>query len=159
MKKCNKCQELKGEREFSKKASATNGLQCYCKICASKVVCGHYANNPVYKQKIKDNFKARKQVNRIKMYKYMLQHPCIDCGESNPIVLDFDHRNLKEKKYLVSTLARMSVAWETVEDEIKKCDMRCSNCHRKRSSKQFNQHKVLEIAKQELLNGSEALIV
>ena len=53
---------------------------------------------------------------------------CVDCGERNPIVLDFDHV-LGNKKFTIGRGQHRS--WTKVEAEIAKCVVRCSNCHRK----------------------------
>ena len=48
---------------------------------------------------------------------------------ADPRVLDFDHvRGVK--KHNVSDLKSMHFCWETIQAEIEKCDVRCSNCHR-----------------------------
>ena len=58
------------------------------------------------------------------------RNPCVDCGESDPIVLDFDHRG--DKRSAVSVMAAWaSVA--TLEQEIAKCEVRCANCHRRKT--------------------------
>jgi hypothetical protein len=60
--------------------------------------------------------------------------PCVDCGECDPLVLDFDHRG--DKRAAVTTLAN-SCSLLSLEVEIAKCDVRCANCHtlRTRGSK------------------------
>ena len=59
--------------------------------------------------------------------------PCQDCNQRFPhYVMDFDHvRGLK--KYNVASLASSTKSWETVQAEIDKCDLVCSNCHRIRT--------------------------
>lgn len=53
---------------------------------------------------------------------------CLDCGERNPIVLDFPHRIPSEK---LSNINRARTwRWERVLKEIAKCDVLCANCHR-----------------------------
>jgi len=59
----------------------------------------------------------------------LLNHPCVDCGESNPIVLDFDHIDKTNKKSL-TFLTRSMCSLKTLEKEINKCEVRCANCHR-----------------------------
>ena len=67
-------------------------------------------------------------------------------SETDPVVLDFDHRDEKEKKYNISEMVlRFQKAWVTIEEEIEKCDIRCANCHRRRTAKQFNWYKQLNI--------------
>ena len=54
---------------------------------------------------------------------------CVDCGESNPLVLDFDHVR-GEKFGNVSDLARQAYSIKKIQKEIEKCETRCANCHR-----------------------------
>jgi len=56
---------------------------------------------------------------------------CMDCGETNPIVLDFDH--LKDKKYNVSRMIHDGFSWAAIKKEIAKCEVVCANCHRIRT--------------------------
>ena len=56
---------------------------------------------------------------------------CTDCGETNPIVLDFDH--LKDKKYNVSRMIHDGFSWAAIKKEIAKCEVVCANCHRIRT--------------------------
>jgi hypothetical protein len=73
--------------------------------------------------------------NRQLKYEYLVSHPCIDCGESDPVCLDFDHREPSLKKMAVSTIVGKKSANKLLE-EIQKCDVRCANCHRKRHAKE-----------------------
>ncbi|HUQ34490.1 MAG TPA: hypothetical protein VM095_20380 [Pyrinomonadaceae bacterium] len=80
----------------------------------------------------------RKQMIHVlneKIYEYLEGHPCVDCGESDPIVLEFDHVRGK-KSYAVSSLGWRLVSWDSVMKEIAKCDVRCANCHRRRTAEQ-----------------------
>jgi len=56
---------------------------------------------------------------------------CVDCGEKNQIVLDFDH--IKDKKYNVSRMIHDGFSWKAILNEIKKCEVVCANCHRIRT--------------------------
>ena len=67
---------------------------------------------------------------------YLLVHPCVDCGEPDPLVLEFDHRDRATKKLEVTQLIQR-VKIDKVLLEIAKCDVRCCNCHRRRTAKQL----------------------
>ena len=56
---------------------------------------------------------------------------CMDCGVTNPIVLDFDH--LKDKKYNISRMIHDGFSWAAIKKEIEKCEVVCANCHRIRT--------------------------
>lgn len=59
--------------------------------------------------------------------------PCTDCGVQYPhYVMDFDHVR-GEKKYDLCRLGKIAASWQTIEDEIAKCEVVCSNCHRERT--------------------------
>ncbi len=60
---------------------------------------------------------------------YKKLHPCIDCGESDFIVLDFDHRPGTNKRFTIGGTNYHSL--EVIKEEIAKCDIRCANCHRR----------------------------
>ncbi|MFB9641779.1 hypothetical protein [Agromyces lapidis] len=62
---------------------------------------------------------------------YLSAHPCLDCGESDIRVLDFDHRAGCEKSAEVMRLAQNGYSVRKVMGEIAKCDVRCRNCHAK----------------------------
>jgi hypothetical protein len=49
-------------------------------------------------------------------------------GETNLMVLDFDHLGDKTKN--VCDFMQNNSSWEIVKKEIDKCQVLCSNCHR-----------------------------
>lgn len=55
---------------------------------------------------------------------------CKLCGESHPACLDFHHRDPNEKEFTIAlAVARASLT--RIQTEIAKCDIICSNCHRR----------------------------
>jgi hypothetical protein len=62
-------------------------------------------------------------------------HPCVDCGESNPVVLEFDHVRGR-KRMAVANMARQGYSIGAIEEEIAKCQVRCANCHRIKTHKE-----------------------
>lgn len=74
---------------------------------------------------------------RVELLNYLKTKSCIDCGEMDPVVLEFDHK-IPEIKY--KTIAKMlsgHYSWKSVLDEIQKCDIRCANCHKRKTYTQF----------------------
>lgn len=67
---------------------------------------------------------------------YLRDHPCVDCGAKDPRILEFDHREGVEKVAAINTLLKAQ-AWDAMVAEIAKCDVRCANCHRRRTARQF----------------------
>jgi hypothetical protein len=58
----------------------------------------------------------------------------MDCGRTfDPYVMDFDH--VRGKKAFTIGLAREAVSIARLMEEVAKCDVVCSNCHRLRTKK------------------------
>jgi hypothetical protein len=60
-----------------------------------------------------------------------VDHPCIECGEDDPVVLEFDH--LGGKLFDVGR-AISDRSWDSILEEIAKCEVVCANCHRRRTA-------------------------
>lgn len=131
MKICTCCGEEKDDSAFAKKRT---GIQPRCRGCQALCTRAHYAaNKPSYLARNE----ARRQVVREGLLAYLLEHPCVDCGEADPVVLQFDHvRGAKVKSLGVVAVSGWS--WVRVLSEIAKCEVRCANCHTRKTSKQFN---------------------
>jgi hypothetical protein len=99
----------------------------------------HYRmNRDAYIQRNSRVLLARRRKWVQRLCEYLLAHPCVDCGEADPIVLEFDHVDRATKLQTVGFLAGRGYPWTTVEVELTKCDVRCANCHRRRTAAQFD---------------------
>ena len=127
MKYCNKCKETKQNSEFNKKL---DGLSYYCKGCQREYIRNHYKKN---KQYYSDKARTRqKQINQM-IDDIKSTTPCKDCGITFPgYVMDFDHLEGHAKIETISRL-RCSGNISKIKQEIEKCDVVCSNCHRHRT--------------------------
>lgn len=67
--------------------------------------------------------------NRNFVREYLKGHPCVDCGNDNLVVLDFDHVR-EEKLANISKMVSTGRSLSSLLREIEKCEVRCSNCHR-----------------------------
>lgn len=119
VKECIKCHRILPLSEFQKSYKTNNT----CKKCKAE-----------YKKQylsIKENrdranrTESRRQLNFIRS----LKKPCIVCGESEPVCIDFHHLDPATKEFDV-TLKR-SKAKAKILAEAVKCVCLCSNCHRK----------------------------
>ena len=54
---------------------------------------------------------------------------CQVCGEGRPAALCFHHREPSEKKMTLDSRTFASRKWDSVKEEIDKCDLLCHNCH------------------------------
>lgn len=63
---------------------------------------------------------------------------CVRCGYDRcKAALEFHHRDPKEKRFLISGGA-YTRRWSDLEEELRKCDLLCSNCHRELHANEFN---------------------
>lgn len=92
----------------------------------------HYQQNKAaYKSVAKAHNKKVKAAVREFVLEYLLQHKCLDCGERDPVVLEFDHREDSYKRFNIGNAARLNYSLNSVKKEVDKCDVRCANCHRR----------------------------
>jgi hypothetical protein len=141
MKRCGRCGELKPLAEFAWRRKAKGQRQTYCRPCQAAYTRAHYLAN---KQTYVDRARARKEALREQRTRYLLayfaRHPCVDCGETDPIILEFDH--LGGKLFDIGT-ALPSNSWQSILAEIEKCEVVCANCHRRRTKQRQNAMRVL----------------
>ena len=52
------------------------------------------------------------------------------------LVLEFDHKDKHKKEFSISDLIKKSVPHERLAEEMSKCEVRCANCHRKKTQKE-----------------------
>jgi hypothetical protein len=67
---------------------------------------------------------------------------CADCGETDPVVLEFDHRG--DKRANVSSMCDWA-SLATLRAEIAKCDVRCANCHRVRTQRAVGSYRLAAV--------------
>jgi hypothetical protein len=65
------------------------------------------------------------------MFAALRASACVDCGESDLVVLDFDH--VGRKRATVTKLAYQGCSLQRLDEEISMCEVRCANCHRRRT--------------------------
>jgi hypothetical protein len=137
MKCCGKCRLVKPLEEFH--LSKAKGRQSYCKACNALWVRKRYLSDKGYYRRLND---ARKLATIIRICNLLKLSGCVDCGERDILTLDFDHvRGIKTHN--VSYLVKLGVAWAKILTEIEKCDIRCANCHRRKTARTFNWAKLL----------------
>lgn len=76
------------------------------------------------------------------VHEYLLSHPCVDCGEPDPVVLEFDHVR-GDKKANVKRMLAGTYSLDSVFTEIAKCEVRCANCHRRITAKRAGHYAYL----------------
>jgi len=98
MRRCGRCGRKKSVEDFAWRRKSRGQRDNYCRPCRAEYKQEHYAAN---RQRYIDSAKQRKRVlvaERIAfLVGYLREHPCVDCGESDPVVLEFDH--LRDKDF------------------------------------------------------------
>jgi len=143
MLQCSRCRFQKPAACFSFCRQSRGTLNFYCRSCHAAYRRSHYlANKPDYIRRAIAQVRSRREENRREIMRYLKAHPCVDCGRADPVVLEFDHRDPALK---IRDVANMMVSrrWPRVSAEIEKCDVRCANCHRRRTAVQFRWSKSL----------------
>lgn len=140
---CTKCRTEKSLTDFNWRSRARGTTQSWCKACHGSHAHDYYHNTPGRKASLRRRSKRIRAENRQKVFDFLRANPCVDCGEPDPVVLEFDHVDPKTKRCCVSLLTREDYAWATIQQEIDKCQVRCANCHRRRTAIQFGYYRGL----------------
>jgi hypothetical protein len=137
MKLCNWCQQILPLTAFALRSLASNKRQPYCKTCISNYCKAHYkANKPRHNRRRVVNWRRYRDRNRRLMQAFLCGKGCVDCGEQDPLVLEFDHVS-GEKQGNISEMVSIGTAWSRIENEVAKCEIRCANCHRRKTARDF----------------------
>lgn len=132
---CTKCHLEKNNTEFSFKNQIKGIRKKICKACHSLYRKQHYLQNKKkYIEKANKWNTKQRDLLRKYLYELLARSQCIDCGEKDIIVLEFDH--LRNKKISIANMFRNRYSISAIEQEIKKCVIRCANCHRKKTAKE-----------------------
>jgi len=129
---CGRCGELKPIAAFNWRRKAIGQLDNMCRPCRAAYKREHYEAN---KQRYIDQAAASQRKLRLEqtilLIEFFKEHPCADCGERDPVVLEFDH--LRDKLFDIShSLPYRN--WQSILNEIAKCDVVCANCYRRRTA-------------------------
>ena len=142
MRQCAKCKEYFAEDAFSWKSQVRALLSSYCKSCNKYYQQAHYlANKEIYAAKRRVHSSKVRKENHLKLLKYLQNHPCVDCGEIDPVVLEFDHQKPGDKVKEIGNMLSGAAAWTSIWSEIQKCEVRCANCHKRKTARDFKWYK------------------
>jgi 5-methylcytosine-specific restriction endonuclease McrA len=109
--------------------------QSWCRPCDAIYKRAWYAKNrDRHMEKARISNAKTLAANQTRAWTYLAAHPCVDCGEVDPIVLEFDHVR-GDKRASISFMVLQRWCWETIQAEIEKCDVRCANCHRRKTAR------------------------
>ena len=128
-KQCSVCKQVKDETEFHKARNRKDGRQTHCKECSSEAMRSWYEKNKGRLSRHRQTYVAKL---RAVVEGHLATHPCVDCGEADMIVLEFDHvRGTKADN--IASMVKDGRSMACLKREIAKCEVRCANCHRRRT--------------------------
>ncbi len=132
---CTGCgQERDAEQDFVWKVKNRGIRHTRCKYCQSLKSKQHYRDNKQpYLKRARTREVLVAEDNQRKLAEYFSCHSCVDCGQTDVRVLEFDHVN-GNKFANISRLLCTAVSWSRIEAEIAKCEVRYANCHRIKTS-------------------------
>lgn len=113
MKKCNSCGEIKNKKDFYFNSGTRDKLMSCCSICSNK-------------KRVN-----RGRANKIKIIEYKgnkCEHCDLHINDSHYSVFDLHHNDPTKKDPKFSSFKYW--AWDKIVNEIDKCSLLCSNCHR-----------------------------
>jgi len=130
--RCGRCGHSRPIAEFAWHRKAKGQRDNYCRPCRAAYKQAHYA---AHRQRYVANASRRKRALIAERTAYLIEffreRPCVDCDETDPLVLEFDH--IGQKSFNISVGIR-GHKWQSVLDEIERCEVVCANCHRRRTA-------------------------
>ena len=109
---CTKCKKELPIEDFNWRSKAAGTRRSECKHCQSAYMKAQY-------QKKKDIVQQMKS-----------ESSCTKCGENRGYVLDYHHLDPTVKEEGIARMTSNNYRLDAVMEEIKKCVVLCSNCHR-----------------------------
>ena len=134
---CTKCGCEKDLHLFPAKTTSKDGRASWCRDCfKANWDVRYYEKHQHYRDSHNTSRRKIREENARQVFEYLTRHPCIVCGEPDPIVLEFDHRDRVKKSGSIANMV-LNSSWKQIELEIEKCDVLCANCHRRKSAAEF----------------------
>lgn len=139
-KKCGRCGIVKSSSDFGINSAKPDGLQSHCRDCKREFQNRRYhENKQLHIADVNRRRREHARTLRARLDAHLAEHSCVECGEKDPLMLDFDHVR-GEKRETVSVMVTACFSWEAIASEIAKCEVRCVRCHRHKIAVQLGWH-------------------
>jgi len=118
--------------DFAWRRKARGQRDNYCRACRAAYKREHYIlHHERYVASAVQRKRALIAERTAYLVDFLRARPCVDCGEPDPLFLEFDHRGHKHFNIAANLGNRK---WQSILDEIATCDVVCANCHRRRTA-------------------------
>lgn len=125
---CTKCGRELPLEMFRWKNKSQGKKHSQCKDCQSTQEHRHYLESKERRKQIRERADWSKE-NNTTLVDYYKTTGCKKCGEKRFYLMEFHHRNPKDKINTINHMIK-SASYDTLKEEIQKCDVLCANCHR-----------------------------
>ena len=124
---CSRCSQLLPLAAFNR---AGDGLQHWCRRCFRLYFAERGA---LHRTQVEAARRERRRRARAHVLEYLHTRRCVDCGEPDPLVLEFDHHR-GEKLRAISELVAEAASTARIDRELALCEVVCASCHRRRTA-------------------------
>ena len=125
---CSKCKRELPVDNFRWKNKSQGKRHSQCKECQKKQEHQHYLEDKQRRIDVRERAEWSKK-NNTTLVDYYRSLGCKKCGEKRFYLMEFHHRDPSLKDNTINHMIK-SASYETLKNEIKKCDVLCANCHR-----------------------------
>lgn len=136
MKQCSKCTRVWPLSHYQVRSAEQGTYRGVCRACRRLYNASYYMSNAgKYKEFRRQNQPRYRQQRRELLLGYLQGKRCLDCGEADVLVLEFDHVRGKKTADVATMLSHY--CWARIVEELEKCEIRCANCHRRKTARDF----------------------
>ena len=144
---CRGCGVAQAIDDFAFKNTTTGKRHSRCRACDRQVSQQHYQNNKrAYLERNQRNNPLQRNANRMFVMQFLREHACVKCGESDPVVLEFNHLDPATKTANICDMIHCRVSHARIRLEIAKCEVLCANCHQRHTTTERLVHYKLAFA-------------
>src|SRR4030095_15724448 len=126
---CDHCKVEKDIEEFNWKYKALGIRHSTCRECMKWFVKRYFKGtaHDEHLRNVKKRKKAARVVAREYVWQYLSTHSCVSCGESDPRVLEFHHRDSAQKYRDLARMVGDGLSTGRLQSEMDQCDVYCGN--------------------------------
>lgn len=134
---CTRCSQEKDIQEFTFRNKQRGKRDTRCNVCTREIARDYYARHQeAFRARSARRNRHARQTVEIQLLAYLKDKQCVDCGERDPVVFEFDHVTGTKHFAISQIIGSWQPNWQRVIEEIAKCEIRCVNCHRRKTARE-----------------------